>query len=143
MTDGEVGGVAETMRRHSADCRAQEAHREHEAHQLKLVTLMDALGTQTAEIDSSRIDSTRPGGGIDVGRAICQRCRESKFTWTIQQAEIHIGELRHWRLQLCERCTAQAQRIIHSALEPLSPVAREASTADRAIAGTPECDLRE
>lgn len=49
--------------------------------------------------------------------AICQRCREVKSAWTIKTAEIHIGELQHWRVQLCELCTVQTQMIIHAALE--------------------------
>jgi len=51
-------------------------------------------------------------------KAICQRCRESCASWRVKEAQISVGELSFWKVQLCELCTVQAQMIIHAALEP-------------------------
>ncbi len=54
-------------------------------------------------------------------KAICQRCMLSHASWNVHQAEIHVGELKFWKLQLCEHCTAVLQRHIKDALQKEKP----------------------
>lgn len=49
-------------------------------------------------------------------RAICQRCQEPENHWQVSQAEFHVREMQHWKVQLCERCAIQVQMALRAAL---------------------------
>jgi hypothetical protein len=48
-------------------------------------------------------------------KAICQRCNKEDYYWNISQAEINIGSIIHWKIQLCGNCTKILERIILAA----------------------------
>jgi hypothetical protein len=52
-------------------------------------------------------------------RAICQRCAEVESAWNVHQAEFHVGEIKNWKVQLCDRCALHVQMIVRDALQPL------------------------
>lgn len=58
-------------------------------------------------------------------KAVCQRCGERESSWTITQAEFHVGELAHWKVQMCERCTATVQEVLKTSLTPFRPSPEE------------------
>ncbi len=51
--------------------------------------------------------------------SICQRCRnEHTESWNIEEAELHIGRILHWKVQLCPPCTNIVEQSIRGALKP-------------------------
>lgn len=44
--------------------------------------------------------------------AICQRCKKRDHYWMVKQAEISVGSLDHWKLQLCEDCTKAVEAAV-------------------------------
>jgi len=46
---------------------------------------------------------------------ICERCGDRCHEWTVQQAQIRVGELDS-RINLCAPCTAEVQGIVLAAL---------------------------
>ena len=48
--------------------------------------------------------------------AICQRCGQSKSSWTVCQAEVNVGKLAYWKLRLCEGCMEILEHAIRGAL---------------------------
>jgi ribosomal protein L37E len=53
--------------------------------------------------------------------AICQRCGESAFDWTVRQSELHVGKIHHWKVQLCERCTEVIEQAVVAAMRQAKP----------------------
>ena len=48
--------------------------------------------------------------------ATCQRCGRQRNDWEIHQAEVHVGSLRRWKVQMCRECTAHVEEAIRLAL---------------------------
>jgi predicted PP-loop superfamily ATPase len=56
--------------------------------------------------------------------SICQRCdSEHSLSWTVQQAEFHVGGIDHWKVQLCARCTEVVEKAVLTALKSTKPAA--------------------
>ena len=53
-------------------------------------------------------------------KAICQRCGERENEWTVKEVEFHVRELKHWKVQLCERCAVQVEMHLKAILLPLA-----------------------
>jgi len=49
-------------------------------------------------------------------QAVCQRCGNRETSWSVNQAEFHVRELQHWKVQLCERCAVQVEMLLRSVL---------------------------
>ncbi len=49
-------------------------------------------------------------------RAICQRCGREDSNWNIHQAEINVGKIERWRVQMCPTCTELVERFVRDAL---------------------------
>jgi hypothetical protein len=47
---------------------------------------------------------------------ICQRCSHQDLSWKIRRAEVNVGGLDHWKIQLCLTCTARLEEAIRTAL---------------------------
>jgi hypothetical protein len=50
-------------------------------------------------------------------QAICQRCGEREFSWTVREASFNVREMIYWKVQLCERCAVYVEMILRSALQ--------------------------
>ena len=49
----------------------------------------------------------------------CQRCAGKKNdAWNIKQAELHIGSVQNWKVQLCQECTLHVEQAVLAALRP-------------------------
>ena len=46
----------------------------------------------------------------------CQHCGDERESWLIVQAELHVGQVAYWKLQLCPTCTQAVERAILEAL---------------------------
>ena len=56
----------------------------------------------------------------------CQRCfKSNEITWTIRQAEFHIGKIDHWKVQLCQPCTKRVEQVLLGALAVASQEAQD------------------
>lgn len=53
--------------------------------------------------------------------AFCQRCGKREHDWTVRQAEVSVGPLKHWKVQLCEPCTAHVTEVLRVALTGTEP----------------------
>lgn len=54
-----------------------------------------------------------------VSYGLCQRCGdEHTESWNIKQAELHVGRLEHWKVQLCPLCLKIVEQAILAALRP-------------------------
>lgn len=52
---------------------------------------------------------------------ICQRCNdETVEAWVIRQAELHVGRIEHWKVQLCRPCTLIVEQAVLAALKAVS-----------------------
>lgn len=49
----------------------------------------------------------------------CQRCGEPKPNWVVREAQFNVGDIDHWKVQLCEDCTTKVQQAVLAALRPL------------------------
>lgn len=49
---------------------------------------------------------------------LCQRCGKPYDHWHVRQAEFSVGRIDHWKLQLCERCTEDAETALRGVLQP-------------------------
>lgn len=48
----------------------------------------------------------------------CQRCnRADANSWTVSQAEFHVGRIAHWKVQLCPECTKAAEQAVLAILK--------------------------
>lgn len=57
---------------------------------------------------------------------ICQRCASKETSWNVHQAEFHVGQIQHWKVQLCRECEAIVEQSVLSALRP--PQAKSSAT---------------
>ena len=48
--------------------------------------------------------------------AVCQRCGTQCYAWNIRPAELHVGRVKYWKVQLCESCTKDVEAAILAAL---------------------------
>ena len=49
---------------------------------------------------------------------LCQRCNEeTTLSWNIKQAEVHVGRIEHWKIQLCPTCTTAVEQAVLAALK--------------------------
>lgn len=48
----------------------------------------------------------------------CQRCFGSRDSWNIHQAELHVGRIKNWKVQLCEACTEAVEQTVLASLKP-------------------------
>jgi len=53
--------------------------------------------------------------------ALCQRCGDHNGSWTIVQAEFHVGRIQRWKVQLCRTCTTTVETALREALAALRP----------------------
>jgi len=50
---------------------------------------------------------------------LCQRCRDAHVeSWNIKQAELHVGRIQHWKVQLCPPCMTIVEQAVLGALKP-------------------------
>ena len=53
--------------------------------------------------------------------SICQRCAGPRSDhWNVKQSEFHVGAIQHWKVQLCDSCTAAVEQAVLAALRPTS-----------------------
>ena len=57
--------------------------------------------------------------------SMCQRCGAKSDAWRVMQSEMNVGRLKHWKLQMCEDCTAHVERAIIAALFPTQFASQE------------------
>lgn len=51
-------------------------------------------------------------------RNTCQRCfGNHEESWSVNQAELHVGRLRNWKVQLCRTCTDFVEQAVLTALQ--------------------------
>lgn len=55
--------------------------------------------------------------------ALCQRCQERERSWTVNQAEFHVREVKYWKIQLCGRCAVQVEMVLRDVLRTCPPLA--------------------
>lgn len=56
--------------------------------------------------------------------SICQRCGgDENNHWNVHQAELHVGRIEHWKVQLCEECTQLVEQAVLVALRQDTPKA--------------------
>lgn len=54
--------------------------------------------------------------------SICQRCYGDRaHYWNVKQAEFHVGSIAHWKVQLCDACTAKVEQAVLAALRLPDP----------------------
>lgn len=50
--------------------------------------------------------------------SLCQRCfGDRERYWNVHQAEFHVGQMTHWKVQLCAECTTAVEQAVLAALQ--------------------------
>ena len=51
----------------------------------------------------------------------CQRCGDAQSSWRLSTAELNVGPMQYWKLQLCHRCTHEVYEAVYRAIQKPEP----------------------
>jgi hypothetical protein len=53
---------------------------------------------------------------------LCQRCGAYADNWSVKEAQFDVGQINHWKVQLCRSCTASVEQAVLAALRQTARV---------------------